>query len=637
MGVSSPGKLTYLAFLILLVIGVITLQVGLSSINPLAYKEGNYQAVQAGLVLYFFAIIGYFVSRSLSYYKEKLTTRKRLWMHRVELMNASSDSISSGSAPSGGCRLSRQHTDDPQQQENIKFDQSFNYIRRIKHISPISYKINFTILNGIQILVLVTEFFQLASFPIRDLFRNISFLQSLTQPQGQAVQTLIEGVRALLASLSTGLVSVNYNYVKFVVAFWVTIVGLGISVLFSLAYFVLETEMAENHLSQRSRKVIANFVTGRWIVSSLPLVNLFYLVILNAFLEPLACFGSNSTPPWPAAFDNIDLAALQRIYECYPIYTANPSVNTWLALAGWTMSFFLFTICRTAQEPSNEDGAITYSSRSELFTKTSSITLLLIYALIPTAESSAARGSIAVIILFFMVLYNGMIGSTNVRKINSLRTLSYIFLLWMSAVVTYFTSPNNAAQLYEIGAGVFTVILVGWLVLYVFHLIADFLFIAPWERRCSEATMQTDSQQSMKELEERRPVGAGEEDKIGSNDLHIQRIADVVPVLPPRGIVYEVSHRPPSALPLAIAVVERDEGRANDVVSRHLSIVSVTSTSVARDSLMVGRDSLGVGRDSAGRSARLSRVSGARPMPDHFHPSSSSVNPRNSSSSTSMN
>ena len=223
------------------------------------------------------------------------------------------------------------------------------------------------------------------------------------------------------------------------------------------------------------------------------------------------------------------------------------------------------------------------------------------------------------------------------RKINSLRTLSYIFILWMSAVVAYFTSPNNAVQLYEVGAGVFTVILVGWLVLYVCHLIVDFLFIAPWERRCSEATIQTDSQQSVKELEERRSVGAGEDDKIGSNDLRIQRIVDVVPVLPPRGIVSEVSHRPPPARPLAITVVERDVGHAKDEVLIDASIVSVSSTSVARDSLMVGRDSLGFGRDSVGRSARLSRVSGARPMPDHFHPSSSSVNPRNSSSSTSMN
>lgn len=296
--------------------------------------------------------------------------------------------------------------------ETQKFDESFNYIRRIKHISPVYYKINYSIFNGIQSIVLITEFFQLASFPMRDLFRNIQFLQSLQQPQGKAIETLINLLRAVLASLSTGLVSVNYNYVKFVVAWWLTVTAVIVAVLFGLVLSFLQTDAAER-IPIAYRKELQSFVTGRWIVSILPLVNLFYLVLLNAFLEPLACFGSNSTPPWPAAFSDIDLAALDRINECYPIYTANPIANTWLAVMGFTLAFLLFTICRTAQEPIPEDGVIAYSSRSELFTKISSIMLLLIYALVPTDSTSTGRGCIAVVILFFMVLYNSVIGSTN--------------------------------------------------------------------------------------------------------------------------------------------------------------------------------------------------------------------------------
>lgn len=74
----SLRKLVHFVWLILLLIAAITLQVGLLSISP---NSGNYTAVQAGLIFYFISLIGYFVTRSFSYYNEKLQVLKRVWIH----------------------------------------------------------------------------------------------------------------------------------------------------------------------------------------------------------------------------------------------------------------------------------------------------------------------------------------------------------------------------------------------------------------------------------------------------------------------------------------------------------------------------------------------------------------------------
>lgn len=358
---TSWGKIISIFLLLAWIVSIIVITTGLQTISIEDDAKGNYAQIQAGLVLYFVALIGYFISRVLAYYKDKLEIRKKVRAHKKALARGMPDTLPRSDVPdSNPIRPSSllspvnaivavirnssekdQSVDLTRRKSEKKFDQFFNYRRRIKHSTPVYQWVYFNTLNCIQILVLITEFLQLASFPVRDLFRSYSFLQSLQAPQGQSSLNFINGVRSLLSTFSTGLVSIDFNYVKFVLSWWLTVVAFVTAVLFTGFHYAIQTDYVSSRLNASHKRVLTNFLGGRWIVLTLPLINLFYLVILNAFLEPLSCLSSNNTPIFPVAFEDIAEAALKRIYQCYPIHTASPVMNTWYALFGFTIAFFL--------------------------------------------------------------------------------------------------------------------------------------------------------------------------------------------------------------------------------------------------------------------------------------------------------
>jgi hypothetical protein len=366
------------------------------------------------------------------------------------------------------------------------FDDDFRYKRRIKHISPVFEKVDFSLFNFIQVAVLLTEFVQIASFPLRDLFRSTAFLQSLMAVQGASSRQFIETIRGFFSIFSTGLITIDFNYVKFVICWWYTLIAFAVAFIFIIIEYAMDWERTTDLVPLWVRKTIDRFTTGSWVLMSLPLVNLFYLIILNAFLEPLGCLSSNTTPTWPVGFEDLAIAAQKRLFECAAIHDTHPSRNTWYSLSGFTLAFLLFTICRTAQEPIPEQGIINYTSRSELYTKSASIVLLLLYTLVPTQETTTVRGTLASIILFSMILYNVVIGSTFSRWVNFSRTLSYLACFWMSVVITFYTHNDNTTTLFLTGSGVWSVLAVGTLILWAVYTALYFLFIKNWETRCAE-------------------------------------------------------------------------------------------------------------------------------------------------------
>jgi hypothetical protein len=115
-----------------------------------------------------------------------------------------------------------------------------------------------------------------------------------------------------------------------------------------------------------------------------------------------------------------------------------------------------------------------------------SIALLIIYALVPSQDTAAGRGGLAILILLFMTLYNVIIGSTYSRWINFGRSLSFLSTLWLSAVVAYYTAESRKLELFLAGSGVWTVILVGWIVLWSLYIVIDVLVIQKWENSCCQ-------------------------------------------------------------------------------------------------------------------------------------------------------
>lgn len=155
----------------------------------------------------------------------------------------------------------------------------------------------------------------------------------------------------------------------------------------------------------------------------------------------------------------------------------------------------------------------------------------------------------------------------------------------MSLVVTYFTSSLNGDALYEAGAGVFTVIGAGWLILWLLYYLVDYLFIQGWERRCSEELYpnfdSTETASSNFALKKDTDIHA-QEISLGNAVNEIE--ASIIVPLPPRRV---------STLAAA----------------GHLSLEDSLSPASSRPSI-VSIDSSTINRASASK-----RMIGPRPMP----------------------
>jgi hypothetical protein len=91
---------------------------------------------------------------------------------------------------------------------------------------------------------------------------------------------------------------------------------------------------------------------------------------------------------------------------------------------------------------------------------------------------------LAVIIISLMILYNVVIGSTYSRWINFLRTQSFLAVLWMSLVVTYYTAENQFLELYNTGSGVWNVVVIGWCLVWVLYSLLYYFYVMKWEDAC---------------------------------------------------------------------------------------------------------------------------------------------------------
>ncbi|KAJ3269570.1 hypothetical protein HDV01_001212 [Terramyces sp. JEL0728] len=286
----KPTKFIPWVFLALWVVAIIVIQVGLTSISASNPTTRNDTAIQVGLVMYFASLIGYYLSRTFSYYKMKIDMRKKAQAHQKrDVRQSTADMVISmdrqASTESGPLTLSH-HSD-----ESEDFDREFSYKRRVKHITPIIEKIDLIPFNAIQLFVIVTEFIQLGSFPIRDLFRSIVFLQSIQLPQGQSSKNFIDNIRSFFAIFATGTSTEDLNYIKFLLCWWLTLMGVCIAILFTIVQFLLNWEKTADLIPISYQKEIKKFITGPWIILFLPLINLCYLIILNSFLEPLSCLS----------------------------------------------------------------------------------------------------------------------------------------------------------------------------------------------------------------------------------------------------------------------------------------------------------------------------------------------------------
>ncbi|KAJ3219977.1 hypothetical protein HDU67_007710 [Dinochytrium kinnereticum] len=195
--------------------------------------------------------------------------------------------------------------------DDDNFDNEFQYIRRMKHILPQYNKVLLTPMNFVQILIMLAEFFQLASFPYRDLLRNEDFQKSLYKPFNGKIDSvgssIISSVQSFFNTVSSGIPN-----------------------------------------SSLSTK------------------------ILGAFVDPLGCISSSYTPLWPPkpastedqAAVNQQMAIQDRENRCRAVLRY-PESNIWLPIVGYILCYYVFTIFKTSEDPRPQEGVISFTTRSE--------------------------------------------------------------------------------------------------------------------------------------------------------------------------------------------------------------------------------------------------------------------------------
>ncbi|ORY43623.1 hypothetical protein BCR33DRAFT_738380 [Rhizoclosmatium globosum] len=440
------------AFLTLLVVSFIVIQCAISKQtgNMLQPFDIDTTLAQTGMILFFIGSNGFLVSRIHEYYKDKTEMRKKAAAHAFKIANnkrtqpvhpmgpsAQGPTIDRAQPPTNQnseieitvessvlaepASLDRvpsistdafETLESEKPQQPIKsptqqiFDKQFGYVRRLKHILPQYNKIHITFGNMIQISVIFIEFIQLASFPYRDLLVNQNFQRSLgydtsTGKSDAVGNEFISWIRSSFSLISAGFPEVStlvLSNIKFAIAWWISLLGVLVAAGFIGIKGALKEDYAWIKKYPRVKKVLKVLVEGPYIIYFEPLTSIFYLILLGSFIEPLGCLSSNKTPLWPPQVGNTDAESFMllqnaiklREEQCAPLLL-NPPLQVWFTVIGYLLGYYLLTIFKICDEQKPKDGIVTFTTRSEVLNKNGSLTLLLLYTLIPTSDSTTLR------------------------------------------------------------------------------------------------------------------------------------------------------------------------------------------------------------------------------------------------------
>ncbi|KAI8063670.1 uncharacterized protein B0P05DRAFT_457572, partial [Gilbertella persicaria] len=188
--------------------------------------------------------------------------------------------------------------------------------------------------NWIQITILVIEFFQLMTFPLRDLITVTHASQD--QAQSSQLASFILNVGGLMPDMRT---PTWYTY-----SLWTTFA----TIMFSLVLGV--TVHAINYRYPYK-------ISTRWVRWCIPVATLLYIPILTNFVSSAACQSLN--------IPSNDFSSTLR---CNSSNISRP-LYFWLSLFGYIVAYFLLTVFLTSYERVPNKNEIAFKSISVAFIK----------------------------------------------------------------------------------------------------------------------------------------------------------------------------------------------------------------------------------------------------------------------------
>ncbi|KAI7906271.1 uncharacterized protein BX663DRAFT_428646 [Cokeromyces recurvatus] len=186
--------------------------------------------------------------------------------------------------------------------------------------------------NWIQLTILIIEFLQLMTFPLRDLVA----VTHGSQQQTSELVSFVMNAGGLMPDMRT---PTWYTY-----SLWTTFVGTCVSLLVGLLIHII-------HWKYPYR------ISTRWVRWFIPVTTLLYIPILTTFVSSAACQSLNM----PFNDNNQTL-------RCHSQTISQP-LYFYISLLGYLLAYFMMTIFLTSYERIPNQNEIAYKSISVAFIK----------------------------------------------------------------------------------------------------------------------------------------------------------------------------------------------------------------------------------------------------------------------------
>ncbi|KAJ1722831.1 hypothetical protein LPJ53_002800 [Coemansia erecta] len=326
------------------------------------------------------------------------------------------------------------------------------------------YDFEWSVFNIVQIGILVIEFLQLLSFPIRDLLDSIH----LSNQQGVADDN-DSGTANFIISIITLFANLNSKF--YIIQLWFLVAVIGCVVLVMSAI--------HGYNSWHPHKPIALF----WVKYLLPLANLVYLPMLVMLIGSASCLSKIGTEDYKGASSGL-------------LRCSDPSINKPLylvvSIVAYTAGYVVLTTFVTSFDRIPIKGEIHYKSQGVAFLKNMSMLLSIDFLLVANSYSHI-RSILSLIIVISMVCFNISSQPCFVVQINYWRSFGFCSILWVALIVTMLT--NESDTLSDIGAGgIASALAVGVVVIF-----ALFVIVRRINRLSKKDTPHKEEQESLVE------------------------------------------------------------------------------------------------------------------------------------------
>ncbi|KAI8086724.1 uncharacterized protein BX664DRAFT_164011 [Halteromyces radiatus] len=190
--------------------------------------------------------------------------------------------------------------------------------------------------NWVQIAILIIEFFQLLTFPLRDLITVNSFDNSSTSSQFSRFASLVLNAGGLMPDMRT---PVWYTYTVWS-AFVITVISVSVAVLVHTVNLYHPYK-----------------IPNRWVRWCISVATLLYIPVLTTFVSSAACQSLNVSTN--------DYATTLRCHAP----NISQQLYLWLSLLGYVIAYFMMTMFLTSYERIPVYNEIAFKSISVAFIK----------------------------------------------------------------------------------------------------------------------------------------------------------------------------------------------------------------------------------------------------------------------------